>query len=108
MSSEKYPAVDHVYEINFGDFAFYFDFDRNGKELTFTEVPSAKPMGIPEETVRYTAVSIRPGVFMVYWKEDNGTTVVHVEDFEKETVYTNVTLPDHTFLNRSGKLKKIR
>lgn len=108
MPSTKYPAAGHVYEINFGDFAFYFDFDQNDKELTFTEVPSEKPMGIPKETVRYTAVPIRPGVFMVYWKEHNGTTVVHVEDFEKEIVYTNVTLPDHTFLNRSGTLKKIR
>lgn len=45
---------------------------------------------------------------MVYWKEANGATVVHVEDFEKGVVYTNTTLPDLTFLNRTGTLKKIR
>ena len=108
MTAATYPAQGHVYEMNFGDFAFNFDFDKNGAQMTFTEVPSAKPMGIPTETVHYTAVPIRPNVFMVYWKEANGATVVHVEDFEKGVVYTNTTLPDLTFLNRTGTLKKIR
>ncbi|AJC22563.1 MoaF-related domain-containing protein [Pandoraea pulmonicola] len=107
-STDKYPAPGHVYEFNFGDFAFYFDFDKNGKEMTFTEVPSEKPLGVPKETVRYTAVPIRPGVFMVYWQEHNKATIVHVEDFENGIFYTNMTLPDHGFVHRKGTFKKIR
>lgn len=103
-----YPAPGHVYEMDFGDFAFIFDFHPNGKEVTFSEAPSAKPLGIPTETVAYTVVPIRPHVFMVYWVEANKATVVHVEDFENGAVYTNCTLPDMTFLTREGVLRKIR
>ena len=51
MSGSSSPAPGHVYEMNFGDFAFLFDYDPNGKEVTFTEAPSAKPMGVPKETI---------------------------------------------------------
>ena len=108
MSALTYPAPGHVYEMDFGDFAFLFDYDANGKDVTFTEAPSTKPMGISKETVTYTAVPIRPHVFMVTWVEDNRSTIVHVEDFEKGLVYTNCTLPDLTFLTRKGTLRKVR
>jgi hypothetical protein len=59
------------------------------------------------ETVQITAIPIRPCVFMVYWIEADGTTVVHVEDFAKSIVYTNITQPDGTFFNLKGTLTKV-
>lgn len=50
----------------------------------------------------YRAVAIRPQVFFVTWKEADGTTVTHIEDFAEGIVHTNITQPDLTFLNLSG------
>jgi hypothetical protein len=32
-------------------------------------------------------------LFLVSWKEQGGTTVVHVEDYKNDTIITNVTSP---------------
>lgn len=59
-------------------------------------------------TEKITMTEIRPNVYMVYWKEQSGNTVTHVEDFENGEVYTNITLPDNTFLNFKGTLTAIQ
>ena len=54
------------------------------------------------EAVTYRALAIRPGVFLVTWTEADKTTVTHVEDFESGLVHTNITKPNHAFLNLTG------
>jgi hypothetical protein len=82
FAQEAFPATGNVYEVTFGDRPFRVDFDTNGKQMTFT-----RPDG-SGDTVQYTAVEIRPNVFMVYWTEPkSGTHVTHVEDFERGMVY---------------------
>jgi len=41
-------------------------------------------------------------------QEKDKTTVVHVRDFEKGIVYTNITRPDNTFVRLKGTLKKVQ
>ena len=58
------------------------------------------------DSVTYVATPIRPGVFMVYWHEPKlGANVVHVQDFEKGVVHTNIALPDGTFQHMSGTIR---
>ena len=64
--------------------------------------PADAPDFATAPVVTYTAAPIRRQVFMVTWTEADKTTVTHVEDFERGKVHTNITLPDHTFLNLSG------
>ncbi len=45
---------------------------------------------------------------MVSWQEASKATVVHIEDFENEIVYTNITMPDNTFVQLKGTLKKVQ
>lgn len=59
-------------------------------------------------TEKITMTLIRPDVYMVYWKEESGNTVTHIEDFERREVYTNITLPNNTFLNFKGTLTAIQ
>ncbi|HEY8026975.1 MAG TPA: hypothetical protein VIF60_20705 [Burkholderiaceae bacterium] len=103
----EYPAVKHVYEAVFNDRAFRLEFDADGKTMRFAKAEE-KDFEAVAESVSYTAVAIRPGVFMVYWTEHTGTTVVHVEDFEHEIVYTNITKPDLKFFNLSGSWKRLK
>ena len=106
--TQAYPPIGQVWQVRFGDMAFDLDFAADGKAMTYTHVGAGEAVALPQATVYYTAVPIRPGVFMVYWIEPDGSTVTHVEDFEQGVVHTNITLPDGTFINKSGPLKRVR
>lgn len=55
------------------------------------------------DTVQYTAHEIRQQVYMVYWHEPStGSNVVHVEDFARGTVNTNIATKDGRLLHMSG------
>mgnify|MGYP000007278451 FL=1 len=108
MTQSNYPAVGHVYEAAFGDLAYHLDFSNDGKTMEFISVGTADAVAQPVVTVEYTAKEVAPGVFMVYWKEPDGSTVVHVEDFNQDKVFTNITLPDHQFLNLEGTFKLLK
>lgn len=59
------------------------------------------------EVVKMAADCIRTGVFLVSWTESNGATVVHVEDFVENKIYSHATLPDGTFLRMHGAMNII-
>ncbi len=61
------------------------------------------------DTVQYTAIEIRPRVFMVYWTEaKTGNRVVHVEDFERGIVFGNTAMTNGTFTHSKGTLKPVQ
>lgn len=105
MTTDTFPAIGHIYEANFGQLAFHLRFDSDGSTMRFA--PADAPDFGSAQAVTYRALAIRPGVFMVTWTEADKTTVTHVEDFENGAVHTNITGPDHTFLNLSGSWKKV-
>ena len=106
--ANKFPPVGKVYKATFGELSYHLNFDADGKTMTFTSVGTEKPVADPVVTVNYTATEVADNVFMVTWKEPDGTTVTHVEDFNKSIVYTNITLTDHTFLNYKGTFAELK
>lgn len=105
MSEIAFPAVGHVYEVDFGSGnAFRIAFNSDS-EMVFTKL--AEPNKGFVETVRFIHKPIRDDVFMVYWQEADKTTVVHVEDFGKGELYSNITGPDGSFFNGFSKLTRV-
>ena len=107
MSYHGFPAIGHMYEVRFGETVFTLDFDADGRSMTFKKIGANDPRLLDGETIAYTAVPIRPGVFVVHWQEKNGTTVTHVEDFDNGIVHVNITQPDKVFINLSGTSKRL-
>jgi hypothetical protein len=103
MLASLFPAVGKTYVADFKDIAFQLEFHHDGQKMTFTGLTEAVKKA--KETIQYTAVPISPNVFMVYWQEANGTTVVHIEDFANQIVRTNITTPTMQFYNLVGTLK---
>lgn len=94
-----------VVRVTFGDFAFDLDFI-DDKTMIFTGVGSASQGDT--DTVQYTAVEIRPKVYMVYWHEpESGDNVTHVQDYECNIVYTNIASSDESFTHLKGTLEII-
>ncbi|WP_275584288.1 MoaF-related domain-containing protein [Candidatus Nitrotoga arctica] len=66
----------------------------------------------PKGTLNHFEISmteIRPNVYMVTWIEPaTGNTVTHVEDFEKNIAYTNITdLASKGFWRLKGEIKPV-
>lgn len=101
---KKIDVIGNKFKADFGQMAFQLSFE-SATQITFSQILSDK-LG-EAETVQITMVEIRPNVYMTYWKEKSGATVTHLEDFSNETVYTNITTPDHNFINLKGKLTLI-
>jgi hypothetical protein len=76
---------------------FHVDFAPDGKTLRWADA-SAEDFDAVAHMETYSATFIRPHVFWVTWKEADGTTVTHVEDFETGYVYASITQPDLTFV----------
>jgi molybdenum cofactor biosynthesis MoaF-like protein len=91
----NFPGVGHKYLVDFSAFRV---------ELAFTSLTSLTYTGIAadgqrgsSETVAIRIEPIADDIFLVTWQESDKTTVVHVEDFSKKTITTNITNPDLTF-----------
>ena len=75
--------------------------------LTFTTTELNGNEVNTSETVEIKMTEIRPQLFLVTWKEASGKTITQVQDYEKETIYSNWTLTDGEFINRKGALRKV-
>lgn len=103
MTNQSFPAIGRRYRADYGQLVFNLDFAADGKTLRWADAGAAD-FDAAAKTEDYTATFIRPDVFWVTWKEADGTTVTHVEDFENGVVHAAITMPDHSFYTLTGKL----
>lgn len=97
----KIEIIGKKFKADFGGYVFELHFESE-TQLTWTALADG---GFGDfETVEITRTEIRPDLFMVYWKEKSGARVTHVQDFENNTVYTNIADAGHGFINLKGTL----
>lgn len=100
-----FPAVGNAYEVKFGgDYVFHLHFMSASEKIFAGQLGAFKEY---VETVQITPVRIRPGAFMIYWKEASKTEVVHVEDFDNGVAFTNITPPGGPAVHLAGTLQRI-
>lgn len=76
--------------------------------LTFTVTHGAGL--VPDghtETLVVMPYEIRRNVFFLGWTERSGATVTHLEDYNREILYTHITMPDQSFLVLEGEIKPL-
>ena len=79
---------------------------QSATSLTFTILEKDGGEVNVAETVAVKMTELRPQLFMVTWKEESGTTVTQVQDYENEIIYSNWTIPGGEFKNIQGTLKQ--
>lgn len=91
VTRNLYPGVDRHVTVDFMP-AVIFDLDfHDDKTMTFIGTD-----GIwkgYKDTVAYKAIEVEHNVFMVYWQERNGMSVVHVQNWDTKEVWTNIFTP---------------
>ena len=50
---------------------------------------------------------ITEDIFLVTWQESDKTTVVHIEDYNRMAIVTNITGPDLSFSQFRGTVRKL-
>lgn len=101
--ASPYPPVSKIAEVDFDGAVFNLNFKDN-RTMSF-EGMSGAFKGV-KDTVEYTAVEVSKNVFMVYWHELHyGSNVVHVQDWNTGTVYTNICAKDNSFIHLKGTIK---
>ncbi len=95
MNAISFPAIGHRYLVDFSAFRVELNF-RSLHSLTYSDV-AADGSRDASETVTIHVEAIGPLLFLVTWQEADKTTVAHVEDYQKNTIVTNITNPDLTF-----------
>ncbi|MDQ7778016.1 MAG: hypothetical protein Q4615_20175 [Paracoccus aminovorans] len=106
MSQDEFPGLGQRWHADYGQVAFHVDFAADGQSLRWAPADSAD-FDAAATTETYSATQIRPGVFWVTWREADGTTVSHAEDFERGTVLAAITMPDHQFLTLTGRWTRL-
>ena len=101
-----YPPIGRAIKVDFGAFAFRNSF-KDAHHMTFLGLNGVYK-GVTDN-VRPTVVEVSPNVFMVYWSEPNSTksNVVHVQNYNTGTVWTNIAAPDGKFYNMQGKMSVV-
>jgi hypothetical protein len=102
---ERFPAVGHRYFVDFGAFRVELAFTSE-TSLTYTGVSQDGSLG-QSETVTIHVEPLRDDQFLVTWQEADQTTVVHIEDYRRDTIVTNITNPNLTFVQYHGTMKRI-
>ncbi|MGJ8517411.1 MoaF-related domain-containing protein [Carnimonas bestiolae] len=98
-----YPPIGYTAHVDLGQAKFDLHFLDN-QRMTFTDV-SGSGSG-DSETVDYTAVEVSPNVFMVYWHENgSGDNVVHVQNWNDGTVWSNIVEKNGNTLHLNGTIK---
>ncbi|RYC38738.1 MBL fold hydrolase [Pectobacterium zantedeschiae] len=98
--TSPYPPIGSKAEIHFGDTVFELTFKDNH---TMSFIGTSGAFKGVTDTVEYLPIEVSKNVFMVYWNEPHtGSNVVHVQDWNTGTVYTNIAAKDYSFTHLKG------
>ena len=100
-----FSGVGHRYFVDFVAFQVELDF---ASEMSLTYYNLDKNGNkVGSETVTIKVEPITDGIFLVTWQESDKTTVVHIEDYNRQTIVTNITEPDLTFDQFHGTFRQL-
>jgi hypothetical protein len=98
--SIDFPGTGHKYIVDFDVFRVELAFTSSAS-LTYTGIAQDGTRG-SSQTVAIAVMPIADNIFLVTWQEADKTTVVHVEDYAKKTIVTNITNSDLSFEQHFG------
>ncbi|WP_448956386.1 MoaF-related domain-containing protein [Labrys neptuniae] len=100
-----FPAVGHRYFVDFQVFRVELSFT-SATSLTYYNLDKDGKI-VGSETVAIKVEPITDQIFLVTWQESDKTTVVHIEDYGRNTIVTNITNPDLSFDQFHGTMKQL-
>jgi hypothetical protein len=102
---QKFPGVGHRYLVDFKAFRVELDFTSETSLTYYNLDKDGNKVG--SETVAIKIEPITNEIFLVTWQETDKTTVVHIENYDRHTIVTNITNPDLSFDQFHGTFRQL-
>ena len=93
--STVFPGVGHRYFVDFKAFQVELDFASETSLTYYNLDKDGNKVG--SETVIIKVEPITDGIFLATWQESDKSTVVHIEDYIRHTIFTNIAESNLTF-----------
>jgi hypothetical protein len=103
--STVFPGIGHRYFVDFKAFQVELDFASETSLTYYNLDKDGNKVG--SETVTIKVEPITDGIFLVTWQESDKSTVVHIEDYIRQTIVTNITHSDLTFDQYHGTFRQL-
>jgi hypothetical protein len=103
--STVFPGIGHRYFVDFKAFQVELDFASETSLTYYNLDKDGNKVG--SETVTIKVEPITDGIFLVTWQESDKSTVVHIEDYIRQTIVTNITQSDLTFDQYHGTFRQL-
>ena len=100
-----FPATGHRYFVDFVAFRVELDFTSDTSMTYYNLDKDGNKVG--SETVTIKTEPITDGIFLVTWQESDKSTVVHIEDYVRMTIVTNITQSDLSFDQYHGTFRQL-
>jgi len=100
-----FPTSGHRYLVDFRAFRVQLYFT-SATSLTYYNVAADGTIK-GSETGTTKVEPIGDEIFLATWQESDKNTVVHIEDYKKNTIITNITSPDLTFGQFHGTFEQV-
>ncbi|PKA38792.1 adenylate cyclase, partial [Rhizobium sullae] len=96
----RFPFAGRTFEVDYGDLVATNAYAADRNILTY-EI-TAGPLTGATAQVAFEWKELDGGNFVISWQEADGSTVVHVDNFEKASSLSFFTTPNAEFFRLSG------
>jgi phenolic acid decarboxylase len=101
----SFPLAGQRFEVDYGDLVATNAYVQEGRSLTY-EITGGALTG-STATVEFEWRHLFGGTYAISWQEADGSTVVHIDDFEAGRSLAFFTTPDARFFRLEGSLKPL-
>jgi len=105
MNEMSFPLTGQRFEVDYGDLKATNAYREDGRSLTY-EITGGALAG-NTATVEFQWRHLFGGSYVISWQEADGSTVVHIDDFEGGRSLAFFTTPDGQFFRLEGSLKPV-
>ncbi|WP_037217404.1 hypothetical protein [Rhizobium sp. IBUN] len=101
----RFHFAGRTFEVNYGDLVATNAYAADKNNLTY-EITGGSLKGATAK-VAFEWKELDGGNFVISWQEADGSTVVHIDNFEKGSSLTFFTTPGSGFYRLSGSLREL-
>ncbi len=100
-----FPGTGHRYFVDFVAFQVELDFASDTSLTYYNLDKDGNKVGSEPVTIKVEPIA--DGIFLVTWQESDKGTVVHIEDYNRNTIVSNYTASNLTFDQFHGTFRQL-
>ena len=105
MTTSSFPMAGRRFEVDYGDLIAENAYADDGRSLTYAITGGA--LAGNGATVGFEWRHLHGSAYAISWQEADGSTVVHIDDFDQGRSMAFFTTPNRQFHRFEGRLRAL-